>query len=162
MDGWMDGHLKPPGWRLQVDAAGGVCRWMLQVVVELKEPFMGYWRRSEGETGNVAALNRRWLNRTAGAVGALLWQRWTSLDFCFSTSKAEVLPVTVEVPSSWGWTYSPLLIGGDKQHSGFTISSQEKSLHCFASTVCYRRSIDTLINVSSPGDTLNKHFISSP
>lgn len=149
----------------------GVCRWMLQVESAggcwggggAEGTSMGYWRRSEGETGNVAALNRRWLNRTAGAVGALLWQRWTSLDFCFSTSKAEVLPVAVEaVPSSWGWTYSPLLIGGDKQHSGFTISSQEKSLHCFASTVCYRRSIDTLINVSSPGDTLNKHFISSP
>lgn len=39
--------------------------------------------------------------------------------------------------------------------------SPEKSLLCFALAACYWSSIDTLMNVASPGDILNKHFISS-
>lgn len=40
-------------------------------------------------------------------------------------------------------------------------SSPEKFLHCSALAACHRRSTNTLMNVLSPGDVLNKHFISS-
>lgn len=65
--GVMSKHLKPPG---QVDAAGGVIQVDAAGGGGAEGTDMRYWCRSDGETGNVSALNRRWLKRWAGADGA--------------------------------------------------------------------------------------------